>query len=94
MMPYGEGVSDRSAQTILLYTLFCIPASMLPWAMPNGSPMVGNIALVVAILCGLGFTWFAIRLKIDKTHEAARNLMFSSFAYLPIVQITYVLDKI
>ena len=93
MMPYGEGVSDRSAQTILLYTLFCIPASMLPWAMPNGSSMVGTTALVVAILCGLGFTWFAIRLKIDKTNEAARNLMFSSFAYLPIVQITYVLDK-
>ncbi|MAO46018.1 MAG: protoheme IX farnesyltransferase [Crocinitomicaceae bacterium] len=94
MMPYGEGVSDRSAQIILLYTLFCIPASMLPWAMPNGSPMVGTTALVIAILCGLGFTWFAIKLKINKTNEAAKNLMFSSFAYLPIVQITYVLDKI
>lgn len=94
MLPYREGVCDRSAQIILLYTLFCIPASMLPWAMPNGSPMVGTTALVIAILCGLGFTWSAIKLKIDKTHEAARNLMFSSFAYLPIVQITYVLDKI
>ena len=68
MMPYGEGVSDRSAQIILLYTLFCIPASMLPWAMPNGSPMVGTTALVIAILCGLGFTWFAIKLKINKTN--------------------------
>ena len=94
MLPYGEGKSDRTAQTILLYTLFCIPASMLPWAMPNNDPMVGTLALVVAILCGLGFTWFAFQLKIHKTNEAASSLMFASFAYLPIVQIIYVLDKI
>ncbi len=94
MLPYGEGTSDRTAQTIILYTLFCIPASMLPWAMPNNDPMVGKIALVVAIICGLGFTWYALQVKIHKTKEAARNLMFASFAYLPIVQITYVLDKI
>ena len=94
MLPYGEGTSDRTAQTIILYTLFCIPASMLPWAMPNNESMVGTIALVVAITCGLGFTWYALQLKIHKTKEAARNLMFASFAYLPIVQITYVLDKI
>lgn len=94
MLPYGAGISDRSAQTILLYTLFCIPASMLPWAMPNGDPMVGNIALTFAVFSGIGFTWFGLQLKIHKTREAARNLMFASFAYLPLVQITYVLDKI
>ena len=94
MLPYGEGTSDRTALTIILYTLFCIPASMLPWAMPNDSPMVGATALVVAVICGLGFTWYALQLKIHKTREAARSLMFASFAYLPIVQITYVLDKI
>ena len=94
MLPYGEGKSDRTAQTILLYTLFCIPASMLPWAIPNNDPMVGTLALVMAILCGFGFTWFALQLKIHKTNEAARSLMFASFAYLPIVQIIYVLNKI
>lgn len=94
MLPYGEGTSDRTAQTIILYTLFCIPASMLPWAMPNDAPMVGTTALVVAVICGISFTWYALQLKIHKTREAARSLMFASFAYLPIVQITYVLDKI
>ena len=94
MLPYGEGTSDRTAQTIILYTLFCIPASMLPWAMPNDEPMVGITALVVVILFGIGYTWFALQLKIHKTKEAARSLMFASFTYLPIVQITYVLDKI
>tara|TARA_Y100001954_G_scaffold237100_1_gene299733 strand:- start:1757 stop:2557 length:801 start_codon:yes stop_codon:yes gene_type:complete len=94
MLPYGEEKSDRTAQTILLYTLFCIPVSMLPWAMPNNAPMVGTHALVVAILCGLGFTWFALQLNIHKTNEAAKSLMYASFVYLPMVQIIYILDKI
>jgi protoheme IX farnesyltransferase len=94
MLPYGAGLSDRTAQTVLLYTLFCIPASMLPWAMPSGEPMVGNIALVVVLICGLGFTWYAWQLKTTLSRNAAKNLMFASFAYLPVVQIIYVLDKI
>ena len=41
MMPFNAGRSERSAQLILLYTLFCIPASMLPWAL--NQPMVGML---------------------------------------------------
>jgi len=94
MLPFNAGLSDRSASLILLYTLFCIPASLLPWALPNDSPMVGNIALVVVVLAGLGFSWYAWRLSITLDRVDARKLMFASFAYLPLVQIIYVLDKI
>ena len=92
MLPFNAGRSARSAQTILLYTLFCIPASMLPWAL--GQPMVGDVALGVACAAGLGFSWFAYRLLTRLTLDAARQLMFASFVYLPLVQIVYVLDKI
>ncbi|HAY56966.1 MAG TPA: protoheme IX farnesyltransferase [Flavobacteriales bacterium] len=92
MLPFNAGRSGRSAQLILLYTLFCIPASMLPWAL--NQPMVGDVAFTVAVLAGLGFSWFALRLLATQTLEAARNLMFASFVYLPSVQIVYVLDKI
>ena len=92
MLPFNAGRSGRSAQLILLYTLFCIPASMLPWAL--NQPMVGDVAFSVAVLAGSGFSWFALRLLATQTLEAARNLMFASFVYLPLVQIVYVLDKI
>ena len=92
MLPFNAGRSGRSAQLILLYTLFCIPASMLPWAL--NQPMVGNVAFAVAVVAGLGFSWFALRLLATPSHEAARNLMFASFLYLPLVQIVYVLGKI
>ncbi|PCJ82728.1 MAG: protoheme IX farnesyltransferase [Bacteroidetes bacterium] len=94
MLPFNAGLSDRSASLILLYTLFCIPASLLPWALPNDSPMVGNIALAVVVFAGLGFSWYAWRLSITLDRVDARKLMFASFAYLPLVQIIYVLDKI
>ena len=29
MLPYGEGLTNRTASTILLYTFFCIPAGLL-----------------------------------------------------------------
>ncbi len=93
MLPFNAGLTERSASLILLYTLFCIPTSILPWALPNGDSMVGNVALVVAILAGLGFSWFAWRLSITLDRSDARKLMFASFIYLPLVQIIYVLDK-
>lgn len=94
MLPFRAGRTQESAWQILMYTAFCIPASLLPWALPTGSPMVGNIALSVAILCGIGFMIPAIKLYRTLDRKHARQLMFASFAYLPVVQIAYVLDKI
>lgn len=94
MLPFRAGRTKASAWQILVYTAFCIPASLLPWALPTGSPMVGNIALGVALLCGIGFLIPAFKLHQTLDRKHARQLMFASFAYLPIVQIAYVLDKI
>ena len=77
MLPFNAGRSERSAQLILLYTLFCIPASMLPWAL--NQPMVGNVAFVVAVVAGLGFSFYAWRLHIRQSMDAAKRLMFASF---------------
>ena len=92
MLPFNAGRTARSAQLILLYTLFCIPASMLPWTL--NQPMVGDVALAVGAAAGLGFSWFAFQLLRKLSLDAARHLMFASFVYLPLVQIVYVLDKI
>lgn len=94
MLPFKEGRTGASARQILLYTMLCIPASLLPWALPGASPMVGNVALVVAVLTGIGFTIPAFRLWRSLEVHHARQLMFASFLYLPIVQLTYVLDKV
>ena len=94
MLPFKEGRTVASARQILLYTMLCIPASLLPWALPGEAPMVGDIAFTVAVLTGLGFLVPAVRLWRSLEVKDARQSMFASFLYLPIVQLTYVLDKI
>lgn len=93
MLPFAEGRTKRSARQIFLYSLFTIPASMLPWALP-GYEMVGNLALVVCIIAGSGFAYCGYKLWRSLEIADAKRLMFASFIYLPLVQIIYVLDKI
>lgn len=94
LLPFDGGRTKRSAFQILSYTAFCIPASLLPWALPTRDPMVGNAALVVALVAGFGFLWAAWRLYRSLELVDARRLMFASFLYLPLVQIAYVLDRL
>ncbi|MFT4678848.1 MAG: protoheme IX farnesyltransferase [Flavobacteriales bacterium] len=94
LLPLNEGKTKRTAFQIFLYSLFLIPVSLLPWVFPTEAPMIGDISAIVTVLCGIGFSWYAWRLYLERTDKAARALMFASFAYLPIVQIAYVLGSL
>ncbi len=94
LLPFRGGRTKESAFQIVLYTAFCIPASLLPWALPTGAPMVGNAALIVSLVAGIGFLWAALKLYRSLELADARRLMFASFLYLPLVQIAYVLDQL
>ncbi|MGY6562204.1 MAG: heme o synthase [Luteibaculaceae bacterium] len=94
LLPSPDGRDQKSAYQILLYTLFLIPVSLLPWALPVEAPMVGGFAAIVAVFAGLGFLYYALKLYKSLEVKDAKNLMFASFVYLPVVQICYVIDKI
>ncbi|MFZ6050910.1 heme o synthase [Halocola ammonii] len=94
LLPFKEGRSKRSAFQILLYSLFLLPVGLLPWAFPQGDPMVGNIAMVTVVVCTLLFIYQAFKLYRTCAVQDAKKLMFASFFYLPIVQIIYVIDKL
>jgi len=94
LLPFEEGRSKRSAFQILVYTLFCIPVSLLPWALPIQQPMVGGIAAIVSVLMGLMMAYYAFRLFRSCEIKDAKSLMFSSFVYLPVVQLAEVFNRI
>lgn len=94
LLPYAEGRSKKSAFQILVYSLFLIPVSLLPWAVPPSKPLVGDVAAAVAMLGGLVMVWYAFKLYRSCDVKDARSLMFASFFYLPVVQLFYVIDKI
>ncbi len=94
LLPFNAGRSKRSAFQILLYSLFLIPVSLLPWALPAEAPMIGNAGMTIVLASGLAFAWLAFRLYRSSTTKDAKILMFASFIYLPIVQVMYVIDKL
>jgi protoheme IX farnesyltransferase len=94
LLPFNEGRSTKTAYQIFLYSLFLIPVSLLPWALPLNAPMTGNIAAIITALAGLLMSYYAFRLVRSCDTSDARKVMFTSFFYLPVVQLAYVMDKL
>lgn len=90
MMPTPSGRSRQSAFIILLYTLFLVPTTMLPWVFE----LTGIISAVASAVLGLAFAIPAIQLYRNLSMQAARQLMFASFFYLPLLQLVYLLDTL
>lgn len=90
LLPSASGRSKQSAFQIMVYSLFLIPFSLLPWALD----WVGISTLIIASLLGIVFFVYAYRLFMYCETKDARKLMFASFVYLPIIQFVYVFDKL
>lgn len=79
-----------SAMQALLYAIFLIPIAIMPYFMG----LTGIISLIIVGGISVFYAFTAFKLYTDLTREAARKLMFTSFFYLPIVLIVYLMDKI
>ncbi len=87
----GGGTKDlNTAINIMIYTLFLLPLGLLP----SYFGLTGLTSGVVATVCGALFLAQTFSLMKDGTNQKARRIMFGSFIYLPIVQITFLLDKL
>ena len=90
LLPSSNGKSKQSAFQIMLYSLALIPISLTPWLFD----WTGYATFYIASALGILFFLYAYKLFLNLQDSAARKLMFASFVYLPIIQFTYVLDKI
>jgi protoheme IX farnesyltransferase len=62
--------------------------------MPSGDAFAGNIYLVIASIAGLYFIWKSILLYNNMDVPSAKKLMYTSFIYLPLLQLTLLFDFI
>ena len=90
LLPSSLGKSKQSAFQIMTYSLALIPFSLIPWILD----WTGNTTFVIAAILGTLFFIYAYKLFLSQEDADARKLMFASFVYLPIIQFTYVLDKV
>lgn len=81
--------SDTTLQ-IMIYTLFLLPVGWLPYKLG----MTGINSAFIATIFGVLFLAQTFHLMRKCTDKTARQLMFGSFIYLPIVQIAFLLDKL
>ena len=54
----------------------------------------GAIYFVVAFILGVAFLVFGIRLVLESTLKRARQLLYASLIYLPVLLLIMALDRI
>ena len=89
LLPTGK--RDRASAVItFVITIFLIPVSWLPTYYGYGGYAVG----IVSLVCSLLFLYQASVLLRTLEIKAAKQLMYGSFLYLPIVQLMFLFDFI
>lgn len=88
LLPSKGGRDKASAFQIIVYTLFLILISMVPVIFQMTHTFIGPS---VILLCGIIFFWQAVKLYRDCSLKSAREVMFGSFVYLPVVQLAILL---
>jgi len=89
LLPAGGKKDLNTAFQIMIYTLVLIPLSMVPATLG----MTGVRSAIIVVICGVLFLMQTFYLMKTCSGKAARQMMFGSFFYLPIVQIAFVLDE-
>ena len=87
----ANGLKDSGTTLqIMIYTVFLLPIGWLPYQLG----MTGINSAFIATIFGVLFLAQTFHLMRKCTDKTARQLMFGSFIYLPIVQIAFLLDKL
>ena len=88
MLPSKGGRDKSSRSQIFVYTLSLFPIALTPYVFN----FTGWISATIVSCMGAVFIYQAYNLYKSGTIADARNLMFGSFIYLPLVQLTLMID--
>ena len=91
LLPSQEGRGKFTALQNIIYIVFLIPVSLVPFFFLH---MTGPIAASVIALAGLMFLGQAIKLFRTCEMKDAKKLMFMSIIYLPVVMIALLTGRI
>ncbi len=82
-----DGIS--TAHQTVVYLVALLPTSILPTMLG----MTGMIYFGGAAVLGLGFLAAGLQLAIKRTNPAAKQLLFASIIYLPVLLVLMIIDK-
>lgn len=90
LLPDVNGKTKLSAFYTFLYTLVLVPLAFVPYAM-NIIGLYGTL-VILGVSIYFAYTGFMFFLRCDDA--SAKRVMFGSFFYLPITQLSILIDKI
>lgn len=90
LLPIVEPDGASTGRQALMYAAALLPLSLAPTAVA----MTGLVYLVGAAVMSLGFLLLAARFAAHRTTPSARRLFFGSIAYLPLLWILMVLNRV
>jgi protoheme IX farnesyltransferase len=92
-MIYGGKKGKYPAGIAVMTSILMTIISALPFFYNFKDLSLSIYALVLLLILGIWFTFRAINMYHKCDDQSAKRLMLSSFIYLPLMQIIYVLDK-
>jgi protoheme IX farnesyltransferase len=88
------GEKNTYPAVISIFTSVCMTLiSVIPYFWHYTDLTLSIYAFALILILGIWFTKKSFNLYKETTDESAKKLMLASFAYLPLMQIIYVLDK-
>jgi len=93
-MLFGEVKNKYPATISIVFSILMTLVSITPFFFNIPGLHLSFKAFIIVFLLGAWFTLKSIGLYQKTNDESARKLMLSSFAYLPLMQIIFVLDRL
>lgn len=90
LLPDANGKTKLSAFYTFLYTIVLVPLAFVPYVM-NIIGLYGTL-VILGVSVYFAYTGFMFFLRCDDA--SAKKVMFGSFFYLPITQLSILIDKI
>jgi heme o synthase len=90
LLPSNSGKTRDAALQNIPYLILLLLTGVIGYF----SGLIGTAGLLISLIAGFIFLSAGIQLCVDLTDKSAKKLMFSSFFYIPVVLIAFVVDKI
>jgi len=92
-MLFGGKKSTYPALISVITSFVTMIISIIPFFWKQVDLQLSFEAFVIILMLGLWFTYKSVVLFKKLDDESARELMLTSFLYLPIMQVIYIIDK-
>jgi protoheme IX farnesyltransferase len=92
-MMFGRKKSHYPVIISICTSLIMTFLSVVPYFWEQSQLSLSLPSAILMFILGLWFTWKSIKLYRSVSDESAKELMISSFIYLPLMQIIFIADK-